>query len=344
MAPANRQNTPPGVTETMIRRVPTLFLLLALGPAALGANLTMKNVSYQGWSDCILLTDGRVEVIVTTGIGPRIMRFGFVGGPNLFFENPADLGRRGGTEWRIYGGHRFWHAPEIIPRTYSPDNSPIAHEWDGSVLKLIQPVEPDTGIRKEMEVRLDPDSGRVTILHRAVNLNPWEIELAPWALSAMAPGGRAVLPQEKYVSHDDYVLPARPLVLWHYTNMTDPRWTWGKRYIQLRQDPSAKTEQKIGILNTLGWAAYALGDNLFIKRFRHYPGADYPDFGSNNEVFTNSAFLEIESLGPLTRLKASGGVVEFTEEWRLFRALLEEDEDQIDKTLRPLIAEAARQP
>ncbi len=304
----------------------------------------MKNVSYQGWDNCILLTDGRVELIATTEIGPRIIRLGFVGGPNLFFENRADLGRRGGNEWRIYGGHRFWHAPEIVPRTYSPDNSPVAHEWDGTTLKLVQPVESDTGVRKEIEITLDAESSRVTILHRAVNLNPWEIELAPWALSAMAAGGRAILPQEDYVSHDEYVLPARPLVLWHYTDMTDPRWTWGKRYIQLRQDPSAKTEQKIGILNTLGWAAYVLGDNLFIKRFRHQPGASYPDFGSNTEVFANPAFLEIESLGPLTRLKASGGTVEYTEEWHLFRTAMEKGEDAIDRTLRPLIAQTARHP
>ncbi len=304
----------------------------------------MTTVSYQGWDDCILLTDGRVELVVTTEIGPRVIRFGFVGGPNLFFENPADLGQRGGKEWRIYGGHRFWHAPEIVPRTYSPDNSPVAHEWDGTTLKLVQPLEPDTGIRKEIEISLDAESSRVTVLHRAVNLNPWEIELAPWALSAMAAGGRAILPQEEYVSHDEYVLPARPLVLWHYTDMSDPRWSWGRRYIQLRQDPSAKTEQKLGILNTLGWAAYTLGDNLFVKRFRHYPGANYPDFGSNTEIFTNPAFLEIESLGPLTRLKAGGGAVEYVEEWHLFRTSLDASEDAIDQTLQPLIAQTARHP
>lgn len=301
----------------------------------------MKSITYQGWDDCILLTDGTVEVVVTTEIGPRIIRFGFVDGPNVFFENAEDMGQTGGSQWRIYGGHRFWHAPEVIPRTYSPDNAPIEYQWNGNTLKLIQPVEPDTGIRKEMEITLDPESSKVTVLHRAVNQNPWEVELAPWALSAMAPGGRAILPQEEYRPHDEYVLPARPLVLWHYTDMTDPRWTWGKRYIQLRQDSAATNDQKLGILNTLGWAAYALDGNLFIKRFRSVPGAAYPDFGSNNEVYTNPAFLEIESLGPLTRLNADGGSVQYTEEWHLYKRELGTREDALDTALLPLLAETA---
>ncbi len=294
----------------------------------------MNTVSYQGWDGCVLLSDGVVELIATTAIGPRIMRFGFVGGPNLFFEKTEDLGQSGGSEWRIYGGHRFWHAPEAFPRTYAPDNSPVErHAVDGNTLKLVQPVEPSTGVGKEIEITLDPATHRVTVLHRAVNWNPWAIELAPWCLTAMAGGGRAIIPHEKYRAHSEYLLPARPLVLWHYTDMSDPRFTWGPRYIQLRQDRSATTKQKIGVLNTLGWAAYALAGHVFVKRFAHRPGAAYPDFGANCEVFTDSSMLEMETLGPLTRLRANGGAVEFTERWELFKAELGRDDDSLVEAL-----------
>ena len=73
--------------------------------------------------------------------------------------------------------------------------------------------------------------------------------------------------------------PLAPLVLWHFTDMSDPRWIWGKKYVQLRQNPSATTKQKIGLGNTKGWAAYALNGELFIKRYGFDRNAIYADFG-----------------------------------------------------------------
>ena len=37
----------------------------------------------------------------------------------------------------------------------------------------------------------------------------WSVRLAPWALSVMAPGGRAIFPQEPYRAHTDCLDPAR---------------------------------------------------------------------------------------------------------------------------------------
>ena len=69
--------------------------------------LTMEKVSYAGWPNCIKLSNGQIELIVTTDVGPRIMRFGFVGGQNLLNEYKDQVGKTGGDEWRIYGGHRL---------------------------------------------------------------------------------------------------------------------------------------------------------------------------------------------------------------------------------------------
>ncbi len=304
----------------------------------------MEKLAYGGWDHCIRLSDGTIELIATTDVGPRIIRFGFVGGPNLLFEHPADLGKTGGDEWRIYGGHRFWHAPEAFPRTYCPDNAPVEHEWTGTTLKLRQAVEADTGIGKEMELTLHPGEGRVTLLHRATNENPWEVELAPWAPTALAAGGRAIVPQEDYRPHPEYLLPSRPLVLWHYTDMSDPRWSWGRRYLQLRQDPAATTKQKVGVLNTKGWAAYSLEDDLFVKRYPYRPAGRYPDFGCNTELFTDAAMLEVETLGPLSRLRAHGGTAEHIEEWLLARARVGTGERSIQEAVEPLVAATAAVP
>ncbi len=292
-------------------------------------------ITWGGWPNCVHVSNGEIELIATTAVGPRIMRFGFVGGQNFLKEYAEQLGKTGGDEWRIYGGHRLWHAPEAIPRTYWPDNTPIAHEWEGDTLILRQPVEPTTGIQKEIEISMDAKGSHVTVMHRLINRNLWEIETAAWAMSVVAPGGRAIFPQEEYRPHPEYLLPARPLVLWHYTNMRDARWTWGEKFIQLRQDPAARTKQKVGFYNSQGWAAYELGHELWYKRYDVRPGANCPDHGCNTETFTDGNMLEIETLSPLTRL-APGERLEHTEEWFLYKLSLGVDEAGMERALASL--------
>ena len=300
----------------------------------------MEKVAYAGWPNCVKVTNGQIELIATTDVGPRIIRLGFVGGQNLFHEYKESLGKTGGKEWENYGGHRLWHAPEEMPRTYWPDNDPVKAEWSGATLKLIPPVETANGIQKEIEVTMDSKANSVKVLHRIINRNPWDIELAAWALSVMAQNGRAIIPQEPFRPHEEYLLPARPMTLWHYTQMADPRWVWGNKYVQLKQDPGAKTKQKLGFLNKQGWAAYYLKGDLFIKRFDVDPKGVYPDYGCNNETYTDWNMLEIESLGPLTRLAANGGKVEHTEVWSLHKVDLGEDDASIDEKAAPLLKNA----
>lgn len=301
------------------------------------AEVAMEKKEYGGWPNCVVLSNGTVEAVITTDVGPRIIRYGFVGGQNVLNEYSDMLGKTGGDEWRIYGGHRLWHAPEAQPRTYAPDNAPVQHEWNGTTLRLTQDTEASTGIQKQLEVTLSADSSNLRVVHRLINRNLWDVKLAPWALTVMAKNGRAIYPQEPYRAHTDYLLPARPLTLWHYTDMRDPRWTWGTKFIQLRQDPKAKTPQKVGFKNAPGWAAYALNGEVFIKRFAYIDGAEYVDFGCNTETFTNEDMLEIESLGPLTKLAANGGTVEHVENWYLFKGNVGEAESEIESALTPLL-------
>jgi hypothetical protein len=303
-------------------------------------SLTIETVEYGGWPNCIRVSNGVVELVATTDIGPRIIRLGFVGGQNLF-KNYADvLGRTGSAEWHNYGGHRLWHAPEVFPRTYAPDNEPVQHSWDGVTLVLGN-SERDNGLDKEMRVSLSPTSPCVEVAHRIVNRGLWARELAPWALSVMAPGGRAIYPQEEYLPHPDVLTPARPLVLWHFTDMTDPRWTWGRKYIQLRQDPQATAKQKVGLLNKQGWAAYLLGGEALVIRYPYDPSATYTDMGCNTETYTDPEMLEVETLGPLTSLEP-GAHVDHVESWTLARLECGLSDAEIDEKLLPIARAATR--
>lgn len=311
-------------------------LVAAAALSHLHAQIKMEKISYGGWPHCVRLSNGQLELIATTDVGPRILHLARPGGRNLFKEWPDQLGKTGGPAWRIYGGHRLWHAPEVRPRSYAPDNDPVQADWDGRRLKLTQPVEASTGLQKEIEIMLHADRPAATVTHRLFNRSVWDIEAAPWALTVCQGPGRAIVPQEPYVSHADKVLPARTLTLWGYTDMQDPRYTWGTKFVQLRSDPAITTSQKVGFMNTPGWAAFARGDEVFLKRFAHDPRAQYADFGCNTEVYTNGDMLELETLGPLSKI-APGASVEHVERWYVFQAGLGDTEASLDAALAPLL-------
>ncbi|MHA4811632.1 hypothetical protein ACX0G9_26280 [Flavitalea flava] len=296
----------------------------------------MENCSFGGWPNCIRLSNGKTELIITTDIGPRIIRFGFIDGQNLFQVSPEDSGKTGGSDWRNYGGHRFWMAPESLDLTYYPDNGPVRYSYEDSTLILTQPKETTSGMVKEIRITLAPDKNQATVLHRLHNQSASTQEIAPWAISVLAPGGRAILPQEPFGTGSGFFLPARPMALWSYTKMNDPRWIWGEKYIQAVQDPSLTTPQKIGVLNKQGWAAYSLQEDLLLKRFSYDPEAAYPDYGCNNEVYIDGNILEVETLGPLQKL-APGKSLEHTEYWLLEKASLNGTEQNIDSVILPLL-------
>ncbi len=55
----------------------------------------MELVNFNGWPNCIKLKDDKVELIVTTDIGPRIVWLGFTGGQNLLYESTGRQRQKG---------------------------------------------------------------------------------------------------------------------------------------------------------------------------------------------------------------------------------------------------------
>src|SRR5262245_37572244 len=123
--------------------------LILLGFALLAnptrGEVKVEKVAYLNLHNCYKLSNGTVEVIVTTDVGPRIIRYAMAGGENILAELPEASVKTELGEWKPYGGHRLWHAPEAMPRSYSPDNSPIEFKQEGTnAVRLTQPVEPKT--------------------------------------------------------------------------------------------------------------------------------------------------------------------------------------------------------
>ena len=302
------------------------------------ASVKVEKTEYKGWQNCYRVTNGEIELIVTGDVGPRIIRFGFVGGQNMFKEFAEQLGKSGEERFQLRGGDRVWKAPEDPVATWAPDNVPVQIIPTATGLIARAPIEPLTNLQKEIEIAIAPSGTTVTVSHRITNHSLFTLEFAPWALTMMAQGGIAVSGFPPRGRHPINLEATNPLVMWAYTDLADPRWKFTKKYLTLRQDLNNKEAQKLGLFNPDTWAAYLLNGEAFVKRTKADASKTYPDFGCSFETFTNNEFLEIETLGPLTKL-SPGHTVEQVEHWGLYRKVqpTELTDQELDRVLLPLV-------
>ena len=259
----------------------------------------------------------RVEYLAEAGL--RVVR--------LFMANSASsenfLAETPGVAWDtpygpyfLRGGHRLWHAPEGAPRSSLPEPRDLDIAALQGGVRLSQPAEPETGICKELEIRLDANRPALTIIHKLSNEGLWPVELAPWAISQLALGGVAILPQPTGPIDPHGLRPNRCLVLWPYTSLTDPRVELNDDYWLVHGRPQLPP-CKIGYLNRCGWVGYLRNGILLIKRFRPAVGQPHPDSGCNVEVHCSDTCLELETLAPLCTL-APGQSAAHVEQWEFF--------------------------
>ena len=154
--------------------------------------------------DPIRLTNGNVNLIVVPSFGGRIMRYGFVGGPNLLWNNPdarppdphvvADATTQ--PKNMNYGGDKAWPWPQdqwplLIGRTYPPpeeaDQQPYKSRRIGShTVRLESPPIPSHRARIVREITLAPVGTRVKIVTRlepVAGSDRPPPELAAWSVT-----------------------------------------------------------------------------------------------------------------------------------------------------------------
>ncbi|HXD09053.1 MAG TPA: hypothetical protein VN653_03225 [Anaerolineales bacterium] len=243
----------------------------------------------------------------------RIMGLQPIGKPNMLADIsdlppvPTPYG-----DYHFLGGHRLWHAPEAMPRTYIPDTPVTVTDLpDGVVLET--QTEQGTGIRKRIEIRLATDKPFVTLTHTLINDGLWSVELAPWAISQFRLGGTVILPMPVGNADPAGLLHNRQFSLWPYARINDPRLKLGDEFILFKAD-ALLPPFKIGYFSSQGWLAYWLDGVLFRKTFEVQAGLPHPDNNCNAEMYCNDHFVELESLAPLGILKP-GDSATHTERW-----------------------------
>ena len=308
--------------------------------------VTQKEIQYEGYGRCLEIANDLVRLVVTLDFGPRIIRYSFLDGENILFEDKDrvffeqgetfDNAYGKGATWYIYGGHRLWTTPESFPRTYYPDNDPVAVELTEDGVILTPPVQKWNQYQYSFIISLSENSTDVTVKHTLTNHGAWGITLALWPITVLSPGGTEIVPQPV---RDTACFPNRLMAFWDYDRLNDERLTCMKQYIVLRQDADTVERMKFGINSQHGYAMYFNHGDMFLKRFTPNLEGTYPDGGMSFETFTNPLFLEMETLSELQMVEP-GRTIEHTEQWSLYKASLPElSDDAIDMFTKQYIKE-----
>jgi hypothetical protein len=234
-------------------------------------------------------------------------------------------------DFHFRGGHRLWHSPEAMPRTYSPDigEMAITDLPDGVILET--QTEPGTGIRKQIEIRLAANKPCATLTHTLINDGLWPVELAPWAITQFRLGGTVILPMPVGNADPAGLLHNRQFSVWPYAHINDPRLKLGDQFILFKAD-ALLPPFKIGYFNSFGWIAYWTDGMLFRKTFDVRTGLPHPDNNCNAEMYCGNQFVELESLAPLGKLNP-GVSVNHVETWDVFVGM-----DSIPEEIQQVIA------
>ena len=224
-------------------------------------------------AEALRLATRKIELIAPTGFGPRLLSLrSLADGPNLLLEFPQGLDDSAGKEgFRLRGGHRLWHAPEHIVRSYQPDNGPVKVKLSRAGFRLTAATEARTGLRKSVAVEALNDR-TLRITHELSNEGLWAVECAPWALTMLRHGGYGaipLLPKGDHAAGD--LLPGYSIVPWTYTDLSLPCWDLHRDFIGLdtREVPSP---QKLGLTAYPGWSAYWIGGVTLVKQARVVAG------------------------------------------------------------------------
>jgi hypothetical protein len=277
----------------------------------------MKRISYHGWPDSYLLSNGSVEAIVVPAIG-RVMQLRLAGGADgAFWENRALDGRlpdasahrRNGREWLNFGGDKCWPAPQSAwPRQQGRDwPPPVAFDSrfveavaTGGGLTLTSPVDPAFGIQIVRHIELDPVLPTMRIVTEYRKLSGDAVRVGVWTITQMRDPERVVLP-----------LPERSAFSGGYLRLIDGEPAKLKiegGLLSLERNPDAYV--KIGSdAASMVWVGSDTVVRIDAEQGEEQAtggqAEEYPDGGCRTQVYTNPdplPYVELETLGPLANL------------------------------------------
>ncbi|MBE7054764.1 MAG: hypothetical protein E7392_01460 [Ruminococcaceae bacterium] len=296
------------------------------------SNITIEEICYKNFGKCLKICNEIIEVIVTTDFGPRIIRYSFIDGDNVFYEDTDRIIKDERTKntffdtWYLYGGHRLWIAPENFPDTYYPDNFLIDYKVINNGAVFTAPVQKHNNCRIEISLILSPDTTDVKVMHTLTNCSDSDIKLSLWGVSVVDGGGIEIIPQP---TENKIYSPNRKIVFWPASKLYDKRASWGDKYIKVQHRSDMCSSFKFGLNSEHGFALYLNKGDIFTKKFDIIKNGIYPDEGASYESYANGHYIEMESLSEYKVIPPQKSITH-CEYWKLSKGTLTNDFDEAE--------------
>lgn len=300
----------------------------------------LYQITYKGWHEAFLLTNGQADVVVVPAIG-RIMAYQLAGKPqtNALWNNPALLGKplpyavpypARAAEWVNYGGDKLWPAPQDDwarsqrqPGPWPPDPQmdygPYQVSRIPSGLRLTGPVSDNRHLRPIRDIVLAPGGTQVLLREFFQPADTGTADAVPtlplslWNIAQARPDATVFVPLNPASRFPNgYVALAGQA---HEAN-------WQAADGLLAVTSRTKQGDKAGVDASVGWMG-ALYQNtlLFTEQCALDPRAAYPNQNTPLQVWSqggDEAYVEMEALGPLVT-QSAGQTISRTLTWNLRR-------------------------
>ena len=290
----------------------TSCVLLPSGPP-LPAPSTTAIASYNGWTNCHVLANGRVSLTAVAPVA-RVLEFGLAGGTNLFWQNHDLLGQPADivVGSQVFGGAKLWVAPQCKWHPRSPwppcpvlESGPCDVTVPGPGSLAMKGCEGSRhGVRFDRTIRLPAGAGFAELTYTMTDTSDKPVQWGIWSVIQLRPGGRILVP----VSAKDQA--------WFKELPGTVDWQRGDGLWEL---PHRGETSKLFARGAAGWLAYLLDDVVFVLAFPPEPDATFPKGEAGLEVFTGEDLIELEHVSPLHALMP-GQQVGMHESWLALQA------------------------
>jgi hypothetical protein len=212
------------------------------------------------------------------------------------------------TDNTTWGGV-FWTSPQSAWGS-SSSNWPPPAELDsdaytggisGTHLVLDSATFALLGVSVSKDFSADSATGWITIVYTIKASKA--VQAAPWENCRVPRGGLAFYPSGTSLAKGPLTMTQTAGIDWFDDTSKSATSTSGAKSIA---DGSG------------GWSAYALGGNLFLRKFTNTPAAAQAPKEGQDEIYPGSGFLELEVQGPYTQIPA-GGSLSWTIAWRIVK-------------------------
>lgn len=261
----------------------------------------VRLIDYAGWKNCIHITNTVFEAVLTTEVGPRIIRFARVGGPNMLWLDEFTAGQTEETKtWRAYGGHSFDAVIDGDPYL-PPENAPVAYELtkDGVIFETVE----KNGVAKTIAVRMCRRGG-LEIKETIANNGNEPRTVVVNGNTLLHGGGVAAMPLKK----EDELL----------FGSVCPKVQRGENLALVEHDESEANGYKLLFNLDELWCGYFSKGNLFIMTS---PKMDEPYAGGVNlSLEASPRRFRMSSYSPEKVLQPGESVLH-TEVWNIFTGM-----------------------